>query len=213
LIVLAALLAQASWGFLAGSLLSSRFTAPLAAIAAFAVEFSFETTSSATSVTTGSPVQTAQPSNWLSDLTPDNLSPFPHWQFLFYVGLTATALAALLLIRRRDLMRIAALLISILIVGTSVLMTWGDSTRSDPKISVLHNGWGQVIHVSAPVQHQPICAVQTVTGCTDPAYKSVLTAAVIKRTNSPRRCSGYRSHQVRNGVGWRRTTPISASGI
>lgn len=178
LIVLAALAAQAAWGFLAGSIVSSRFTAPLAAIAAFAVELSFETTSSATSVTTGGAAHAAHPSNWLSDLTPDNLSPFPHWQFLFYVGLTATALAALLLIRRVDLVRIGLLLVSIVITGASVVMTWGDVPRYDPTSSVLHNGWGQMVRISAPVQPNPVCAGQPVTVCTNLAWQPVLGKAV-----------------------------------
>jgi hypothetical protein len=180
LIVLMALLAFSAWGFLAGSLFRSRFTAPLAAIVAFAIEAGFENSSSVMSLSTGSSAQTVQTSNWLNALTPDSLSPFPHWQFLLYVGLTATALAALALIHQRDMARIGALALSVGIVGLSVLMTWGDTASFDydPATGLSHNGWGQVVHFTSPVQPKPVCAGQPVTVCAHPAWQPVLDQAV-----------------------------------
>jgi hypothetical protein len=40
------------------------------------------------------------------------------------------------------------------------------------------NNFGQVIHVSAPVQPTPVCAGQPVTVCTNPAWKPVLDKAI-----------------------------------
>ena len=180
LIVLAALLAQASWGFLIGSILPSRFTAPLTAIAVLMVESAFITSSSVKSATTEGTVQHVQSSNWLDGLFATNLSSVPYWQLLFYPGLTATALDGLWLIKRRDIARCALLLGAVAIVGGSAVMLWGESPRYDVTSSVVHNHFGQVIKISNPVQPTPICAGQPVTVCTDPAYKPILAAAVIQ---------------------------------
>ncbi len=197
LIVLAALVAYGAWGFLAGSLFRSRFTAPLAAIVAFGVEAGFENSSSVTSFNSGGSVQTVQTSNWLNALTPDSLSPFPHWQFLLYVGLTATALAALALIYRRDVWRIGALLLAIGLTAGSVVMLWGNSRHYNPATNVVTNNFGQVIHVSAPVQPEPVCAGTPVTVCTNPAWKPVLAKAVTQANELVQPLLGLRGVPLR----------------
>jgi hypothetical protein len=178
LIVLAALLAYGAWGFLAGSLFSSRFTAPLAAIVVFGAGVAFTSTSSVSTAGMGGTTVSVDTTNWVSDLTPNALSPVPHWQLLFYVGLIATALVALPLLRRRDLLHIAALALAVVLTTGSVVMIWGNGHQYNPATNVVTNNFGQVIHVSAPVQPTPVCAGQPVTVCTNPAWKPVLDKAI-----------------------------------
>jgi hypothetical protein len=178
LIVLAALIAYGAWGFLAGSLFSSRFTAPLTAIVVFGAGFAFTSTSSVSTVGMGGTTVSIDSTNWVSDLTPINLSTVPHWLFLFYIGLCASALAILSLLRRHDLLHIAALALAVVLTTGSIVMIWGNGRSYNPATNVVTNNFGQVIHLSAPEQPTPVCAGSPVTVCTHPAWKPVLENAI-----------------------------------
>jgi hypothetical protein len=178
LIVLAALLAYGAWGFLAGSLFPSRFTAPLAAVVIFGAGAAFSSTSYVSTVGSGGTPVSVDSTNWVSNLAPSNLSPVPHWQFLFYIGLIATALAVLTVQRQRDLLRITALALALVLTTGSVVMIWGNGRHYNSATNVVTNNFGQVVHRSASAQPTPVCAGQPVTVCTNPAWQPVLDDAV-----------------------------------
>jgi len=171
-VALAAILAHAVWGFFFGSLVPSRFTVPVVAIAAMMLlQFL-----SGYMVATGG----GYSPTWVTYLAPDkpayDLAP---WQALIYMGLTGAGLAALALRRRWGTPGFAVLAGSSVLAVAGVIMVWGEWPRYDPAKPLAYNGWGQVIEQdSVYVEPEPVCEGSPVTVCVYPQYQPVLDEGV-----------------------------------
>lgn len=167
-----ALFAFAAWGYLAGHLLASRFTAPIVAVAAFSGQMFVASSMSITSDGT-------QHSSWLSLLAVSNVNQrSAPWQTVLYAGLTLTAIAALWLAQRRDPLRAILLAGAIVPVVGSIVMIWAGVPRWDATDGRYHDGLGNPITVERQAQPAPVCRGDRVVVCAHPQFAPWLDAAV-----------------------------------
>lgn len=168
----AAVMAHAAWGYLAGYRIPSRFTAPLAAVAAFVVQLYLS--GSMTVQTDGS-----QTSTWLARLAVSDFTPrVAVWQTLFYAGLTGVGLAALWLMLRRDLSRGLLLAGAFVPVVIAVVMIWAGVPRWDYVNNRLVDGWGNAISAEEYIAPEPVCRGEEVVVCVHPQFQPWLDRAV-----------------------------------
>ena len=183
-VVAASLLAFSALGFIAGALLPSRFTAPLAAIAAFFVlTLSTELIAGSQSYWQISPVVT---SPW--DLGPDAgvATFYPYLpdlaiaQVMFPAGLTLALLAVLALPRGSGGRRLraaaaAATAAGLVAAGTAVALAGTGQLDSRGMIAI------PALHDAAsdrPVRFTPVCSQTAIPVCLNPAYASYLPVTV-----------------------------------
>ena len=189
-------------GFAAGTLVPGRFTAPLAAVAAFfALALSTQLIHGSQSYWQISPLVTG-PWDTGSDA---GVGTYYHYlpdlsiaQVMFLAGLTIAVLAALALPSGpggRWLRRPAAAVTAagLLAAGTAVALT--GTGRMDPHgmiaIPALHDAAND-----RPVRFTPVCSHTAIPVCLNPAYASYLPAVatalapVLKRDSRPARCAG-----------------------
>jgi hypothetical protein len=173
-LVVAAILAHAAWGYLAGHLFASRFTAPLVAIGAFGVQ-QFVGTRTAHFPGGG------QSPTWMSYLAAHNQSALlAPWQALFYAGLTITGVAALTLLLKRDVIRLILCGGSLVIVIGGIAMVWGEMPRHNPTTGAVTNGWGHTVHGFGQLSPEPVCRGDTVIVCAHPQFQPWLDDAVLE---------------------------------
>ena len=178
----ASLAALSALGFAAGALAPSRFTGPLASIAAFfALALSTQLISGSQSYWVISPVVAAP---W--DLGPDPgvaifypyLPDLPIAQVMFLAGLTAAVLGALALPRdsgRRSLRAVAAAVTAagLLAAGTAVALAGTGKLDAHGMIAI------PALHDAAsdrPIHFTPVCSHTAIPVCLNPAYASYLPA-------------------------------------
>jgi hypothetical protein len=184
----ASVLTMSALGFAAGSLVPSRFTAPLVAVAAFfALALSTELIHGSQSYWQVSPVATGP---W--DTGPDAgvatfypyLPDLPIAQVMFLTGLTVAVLGALALPRGsggRSLRAAAAGITGagLLAAGTAVGLagTGKLDTHGMIAIPALHNAASD-----QPIHFTPVCSHTAIPVCLNPAYASYLapTAAALE---------------------------------
>jgi hypothetical protein len=184
----ASLPVMSALGFAAGTLVPSRFTAPLVAIAAFfALVLSTELIHGSQSYWQVSPVVTGP---W--DTGPDAgvatfypyLPDLPITQMMFLTGLTVAVLGALALPRGsggRSLRAAAAAVTGagLLAAGTAVGLTGTGKLDHHGMIAIpaLHNAASD-----RPIHYTPVCSHTAIPVCLNPAYESYLapTAAALE---------------------------------
>jgi hypothetical protein len=180
----ASLPALAGLGFAAGVLLPSRFTAPLAAVAAFfVIALSTQLIHGSQSYWQISPIVTGP---W--DLTNDpGVGTFYHYlpdlsvaQVIFLAGLTVAVLGALALPRGSGgpWLRAAAAAgaaAGLLAAGTAVALAGSGRLNAHGMIAI------PALHDAAsdrPIRFTPVCSDTTIPVCVNPAYAMYLPAAV-----------------------------------
>jgi hypothetical protein len=178
----ASLAALAALGFAAGTLVPSRFTPPLAAVAAFfLLGLSTQLINGSQSYWLISPI-VAGP--W--DLGPNSevgtfyayLPDLPMAQVIFLAGLTAAVLGALALPTGsglRSLRRSAAAVttVGLLAAGTAVALAGTGRLDAHGMIAI------PALHDAAsdrPLRYTPVCGHTTIPVCLNPAYASYLPA-------------------------------------
>jgi hypothetical protein len=183
-VVAASLPALSALGFVAGALLPSRFTAPLAAIAAFFVlALSTELIVGSQSYWQISPI-VARP--W--DIGPDaGVATFYHYvpdlamaQVMFPAGLTVALLAALALPRGSGGRRLRAAAAAVaaaglVAAGTAVALAGTGTLDTQGMIAI------PALHDAAsdrPVHFTPVCSHTAIPVCLNPAYSSYLPVTV-----------------------------------
>jgi len=181
-VVAASLPALSALGFAAGALLSSRFTAPLAAVAAFfALGLSTVPIHGSQSYWQISPVVTGP---W--DIGPDaGIATFYHYlpdlpiaQMMFLAGLTVTVLGVLGLPAGsggRWLRRAAAAITAagLLAAGTAVALAGTGRMDAHGMIAI------PALHQAAsdrPIRYSPVCHHAAIPICLNPAYAGYLPA-------------------------------------
>lgn len=177
-VVVLAILAHAAWGFLLGSLVPSRFTAPVVAIAALGVQQLAAGHMEAIG-------QNSFRSTWVNLLAAHNPTAgfgLAHWQAGLYAGLCGVALAAIALKQSRSISSWAALTTTGTLVVLSVVMLWGGYPRWDPSSTVPVNGFGQPIPLEIEEPPAPVCRGEPVTVCVHPANEPLLDEAVALAT-------------------------------
>ena len=168
-----ALLAFAAWGYLAGYLSASRFTAPIVAVVAFSGQMFVANSMAAMGDGT-------QRSTWPTLLAVSNVTErSAPWQALLYAGLTFTAIAALWLAQRRDLVRGALLALAIVPVVGGVVMIWAGVPRWDYANNRLVDGWGNTIAAEEYTAPEPVCRGDDVVVCVHPQFQPWLDRAVL----------------------------------
>jgi len=168
----AALLAHAAWGYLAGYRIPSRFTAPLAGVVAFVVQLYLS--GSMTVQTDGT-----RTSTWLARLAVSDFTPrVAAWQALFYAGLTGVGLAALWLMLRRDVLRGLLLTVAVTSVVAGVIGVWAATPRWDWANNRLVDGWGNTISAEEYIAPEPVCRGEEVVVCVHPQFQPWLDRAV-----------------------------------
>lgn len=177
----AALLAHGAWGHAAGYLLSSRFTAPLAAIVAFSIQLYLSSTS--TSIFAGNMYGDSvvvQTSTWLNHLALSNdAGRVAIWQSLLYLSLAVAGLVTLWLLLRRDLLRGLLLGGAVIPVVVAVILLWAGSPRWDWSDERLTDGWGNTISIEPYIEPEPVCRGDEVSICVHPQYQPWLDRAVV----------------------------------
>ncbi len=169
-----ALLAFAAWGYLAGYLSASRFTAPIVAVVAFSGQMFVANSMAAMGDGT-------QRSTWPTLLAVSNVTErSAPWQALLYAGLTFTAIAALWLAQRRDLVRGALLALAIVPVVGGVVMIWAGVPRWDYANNRLVDGWGNTIAAEEYTAPEPVCRGDDIVVCAHPQYQPWLDDAVVQ---------------------------------
>ena len=181
-VVAASLAAVSALGFAAGTLIPGRFTAPLAAIAAFFVlALSTELIVGSQSYWQISPIVTGP---W--DAGPDAsvgtfypyLPDLPIAQVMFLLGLTIAVLAALVLhggsgARRLRSGAAAVTAAGLLAAGTAVALAGTGKLDAHGMIAI------PALHDAAsdrPIRFSPVCAQTAIPLCLNPAYASYLPA-------------------------------------
>jgi hypothetical protein len=183
-VVAVSLLAFSALGFTAGALLPSRFTAPLAAIAAFFVlALSTQLIVGSQSYWQISPV-VAAPWDVGSDASVATFYPYvpdlAMVQVIFPAGLTVALLAALALPRgsgRRRLRAAAAVVTAggLAAAGAAVALAGTGQLDSQGMIAI------PALHDAAsdrPVRFTPVCSHTAIPVCLNPAYASYLPVTV-----------------------------------
>lgn len=170
--VAAALVAHAGWGFLAGQLVPSRFTAPFVGIAAFGLQ----------QLAAGSMVRindSGYAQSWISSFAAHNgAHPVAQWQAMFYVSLAAAAIAAIAVASVRSPVRWAALAGTSAIVIASVVMVWGEYPRWSPGFEKQRNGWGQTIGAPDWTPPPTVCEGEPVSVCASQEYQPILAGGI-----------------------------------
>jgi hypothetical protein len=178
----ASLPALSALGFAAGTLLPSRFTAPVAAVAAFfAFALSTELIGGSQSYWQISPLVTGP---W--DIGPDAgvatfypyLPDLPLAQVMFLAGLTMALLAALVLPRGSGGRRVRAAAAAVtaaglLAAGTAVALAGTGKLDAHGMIAI------PALHDAAsdrPIRFTPVCSHTAIPVCLNPAYASYLPA-------------------------------------
>ncbi len=180
----ASLPALSALGFAAGTLLPSRFTAPVAAVVAFfTLALSTQLTVGSQSYWQVSPLVTGPwdtgPDAGVATFYPD-LPDLPIAQVMFLAGLTTALLAALVLPRgsgRRGLRAAAGAVTAagLLAAGTAVALAGTGTLDAHGMIAIpaLHD-----VANDRPVRFTPICSHTSIPVCLNPAYASYLPATV-----------------------------------
>ena len=182
-VVAASLLALSALGFAAGALVPSRFTAPVAAIAAFfALALSTQLIQGSQSYWQVSPIVAAP---W--DIGPDAgrgvfypyLPDLPIAQVMFLTGLTMAVLGAATLPKgpgagwlRRPAAAVTAA--GLLAAGTAVALAGTGKLDAHGMIAI------PALHDAAsdrPLRYTPVCSHAAIPVCLNPAYASYLPAA------------------------------------
>ena len=182
-VVAASLPAFAALGFVAGALLPSRFTAPLAAIAAFFVlALSTQLIVGSQSYWQVSPV-VAAPWDVGSNASMATFYPYvpdlAMAQVMFPAGLTVALLAALALPRGSGGRRLRAAAAAVTAAGlaaagTAVALTGTGQLDSQGMIAI------PALHDAAsdrPIRFTPVCSHTAIPVCLNPAYASYLPVA------------------------------------
>ena len=183
-VVAASLLAFSALGFTAGALLPSRFTAPLAAIAAFFVlALSTQLIVGSQSYWQISPV-VAAPWDIGSNASMATFYPYvpdlAMAQVMFPAGLTLALLAALALPRGSGGRRLRAAAAAVTaaglaVAGTAVALAGTGTLDSQGMIAI------PALHDAAsdrPLRFTPVCSHTTIPVCLNPAYASYLPVTV-----------------------------------
>ena len=182
-VVAASLAALSALGFAAGTLVPSRFTAPVAAVAAFfALALSTQLINGSQSYWQISPIVTAP---W--DIGPDAgagafypyLPDLSIAQVMFLTGLTMAVLGAMALPNgsgKRWLLRPAAAVTTagLLAAGTAVALAGTGKLDVHGMIAI------PALHDAAsdrPLRYTPVCSHTAIPVCLNPAYASYLPAA------------------------------------
>jgi hypothetical protein len=182
-VVAASLLALCALGFAAGALVPSRFTAPVAAIAAFfALALSTQLIQGSQSYWQVSPIVAAP---WDIGADPGRgvfypyLPDLPIAQVLFLTGLTMAVLGAATLARgpgvgwlRRPAAAVTAA--GLLAAGTAVALAGTGKLDAHGMIAI------PALHDAAndrPLRYTPVCSHAAIPVCLNPAYASYLPAA------------------------------------
>ena len=185
-VVAASMAALSAIGFTAGTLVPSRFTAPLAGIAAFfAIALSTELIHGSQSYWQISPVVTG-PWDTGQDAGVGTFYPFlpdlPIAQVMFLAGITITVLAVLVLPRRSGghWLRPAAAAVTaavtaagLLTAGTAVALAGTGKLDAHGMIAI------PALHDAAndrPIRYSPACSHTAIPICLNPAYASYLPA-------------------------------------
>jgi hypothetical protein len=180
----ASLAALSALGFAAGTVLPSRFTAPVAAIAAFFVlALSTQLIVGSQSYWQISPLVTAPwdtgPGAGVAIFYP-YLPDLPIAQVMFLAGLTTALLAALILPRGSGGRRLRAAAVAItaaglLAAGTAVELAGTGQLDAHGMIAI------PALHDAAndrPIRFTPVCSHAAIPVCVNPAYASYLPATV-----------------------------------
>jgi hypothetical protein len=187
-VVAASLAALTALGFAAGTLVRSRFTAPVAAVAAFfALGLSTQLINGSQSYWQVSPVVTG-PWDMGHDPGVGTFYPYlpdlPIAQVMFLSGLTVAVLGALALRDGRGvrwLCRPAAIIATagLLAAGTAVALAGTGKLDAHGMIAI------PALHDAAndrPLSYQPVCSHTTIPVCLNPAYTSYLPATTAALT-------------------------------
>jgi len=182
-VVAASLAALTALGFAAGTLVRSRFTAPVAAVTAFFVlAFSTQLIHGSQSYWLISPVVTG-PWDIGPDAGPGTFYPYlPDLsiaQVMFLTGLTVAVLGAMALLSGpggRWLRSLAAVITAagLLAAGTAVALAGTGRMDAHGMIAIpaLHNAASD-----RPLRYTPVCSHTAIPVCLNPAYASYLPAA------------------------------------
>lgn len=171
-LAIVALLAHAAWGYLAGHLFASRFTAPIVAIVAFVAQMYLA--GNMTVQTDGS-----QTSTWLARLAASDITErIAPWQTLFYAALALAGLAALWLTLRGGLLAGLLLAGTMSLAAGAVVMIWAGTPRWDYTHNRLVDGWGNTIAIAEYEAPEPVCRGEAVVVCTHPQFQPWLDDAV-----------------------------------
>jgi hypothetical protein len=187
-VVAASLAALTALGFAAGTLVRSRFTAPVAAVAAFfALGLSTQLINGSQSYWQVSPIVTG-PWDMGHDPGVGTFYPYlpdlPIAQVMFLSGLTLAVLGALALRGGRDVLwlrRPAALIATagLLASGTAVALAGTGKLDAHGMIAI------PALHDAAndrPLSYRPVCSHTTIPICLNPAYTSYLPATTTALT-------------------------------
>jgi len=187
-VVAASLAALTAFGFAAGTLVRSRFTAPVAAVTAFFVlALSTQLINGSQSYWLVSPV-VAGP--WDLGPNPTAGTFYPYLpdlfidQAMFLIGLTVAVLGAMALLSGRDgvwLRRPAAVITAagLLAAGTAVALAGTGKLDAHGMIAI------PALHDAAsdrPLRYTPVCSHTAIPVCVNPAFASYLPAAATALT-------------------------------
>jgi hypothetical protein len=199
----AGLPALSALGFAAGTLLPSRFTAPVAAVAAFFVlALSTQLIVGSQSYWQISPLVTG-PWNTGPDAGVATFYPYlpdlPIAQVMFLAGLTIAVLAALVLPRGSGgrCLRAAAAVVTaagLLTAGTAVALTGTGKLNAHGMIAI------PALHDAAndrPIRFTPVCSHTAIPVCLNPAYASYLPATATALERVLREIAGLPGAPVR----------------
>lgn len=167
-IAVAAILAHTAWGILLGSMIPSRFTAPVVAIAALGLQ---QFAASRQIAHSG-----GFSSTWINRLAAHN-DGWNWWPAAFYVALALAALAGIWLYQTRRMPQVSTFGASVVLVVACVVMVWGTYPASGGSTG-LRNNFGWKINLPAFVPPEEVCAGSPVEVCAWKGYQPVLDEAV-----------------------------------
>lgn len=172
-VVVSAILAHGAWGYALGTVLPSRFTAPLVAVGAFGAQQVLASVS--ISVSGGSQGTWVNALSAHHDFIAANVHP---WQSLLYASLAVAAFAVLFLLERRTTVRAVPLLVSSVLAVTAVVCIWGNSSGSQTQSGEVRDNFGRTMPVTEHAQAPTVCRDGVLTVCVEDAYAPLMDQAV-----------------------------------